>query len=114
MRIDDYSFGRMVVDGEEHTFDLIVTPAGVHPDWWRPEGHRCTLDDLDAVLDDSSEVLVIGTGMSGRMRPDEQLEQALGARGIASEAHTTDQAVARFNELAESGTRLAGAFHLTC
>lgn len=112
--IDDYSFGRMVVDGDEHTFDLILTPSGVHPDWWRPEGHRCTADDLEPVLDDPPEVLVIGTGASGRMRPDEQLAQTLRTRGIASEVHTTDPAVARFNQLAASGTRLAGAFHLTC
>lgn len=114
MHIDDYRFGRMVVDGEEHTFDLIVTPGGAHPDWWRPEGHRCTVSDLAPVFDDPADVLVIGTGMSERMRPEDSLEETLRGHDIVTEAHPTDEAVARFNELAAAGQRVAGAFHLTC
>lgn len=114
MHIDDYSFGRMVVDGDEHTFDLILTPTRVHPDWWRPEGHRCTVEDLGAVLDEPPDRLVIGTGAWERMRPEEQLDAVLQARGIVTETHPTDEAVRRYNELVATDASVAGAFHLTC
>jgi hypothetical protein len=39
-RLEDYSFGRIVVDGEEQTRDLIVTPDRVVTNWWRREGLR--------------------------------------------------------------------------
>jgi hypothetical protein len=35
--LEDYSFGRIVVDGEEKTRDLIVTPDRVVTNWWRRE-----------------------------------------------------------------------------
>src|SRR5918994_662614 len=37
-RLEDYSFGRIVVDGEEQTRDLIVLPHRVLTNWWRREG----------------------------------------------------------------------------
>jgi hypothetical protein len=36
-RLRDYSFGRIVVDGEEQTFDLIVLP------WARARTVACSL-----------------------------------------------------------------------
>jgi hypothetical protein len=35
-RIDDYSFGRVTVDREEHTLDVIVLPRRVVRDWVAP------------------------------------------------------------------------------
>jgi hypothetical protein len=49
-RLDDYSFGRLTVDGEEHTRDVIVLPRRVVGDWWRREGHSLVLEDLDDIL----------------------------------------------------------------
>ena len=37
-RLGDYAFGRLTVDGAEHTRDLIVLPDRVVGDWWR-KGH---------------------------------------------------------------------------
>jgi hypothetical protein len=34
-RLENYSFGRLMVDGQEHTRDLIVLPERVVSDWWR-------------------------------------------------------------------------------
>jgi hypothetical protein len=38
-RIEGYSFGRVVVDGEEQTRDVIVLPDRVVTNWWRQDGH---------------------------------------------------------------------------
>jgi hypothetical protein len=45
-RLEDYSFGRIVVDGEEQTRDLIVLPHRVLTNWWRREGHSLAVEDL--------------------------------------------------------------------
>ena len=38
-KIDDYDFGRIVVDGVEQTRDVILLPGRVVPNWWRHDGH---------------------------------------------------------------------------
>ena len=84
-RIDDYRFGRVVVDGEEQTRDVIVLPERVLSDWWRADGHRLVLSDLDEVIEELPERLLVGTGAYGRLRPDpgalEELASALNLPG---------------------------------
>jgi hypothetical protein len=71
-RIDQYEFGRIVVDGREETRDLIILPGRVVRNWWRRDGHALVLDDLAEALDELPSHLVMGTGAAGRMRPDPQ------------------------------------------
>ena len=42
-RIEQYSFGHIIVDGEEQTRDVIVLPDRVLADWWRADGDRLVL-----------------------------------------------------------------------
>jgi hypothetical protein len=111
-RIKSYAFGRIVVDGNEATNDVIVLPSRVVHDWWRRDGHSLVLDDLRDVLDELPEHLVVGTGAYGRMRPDPDALRQLSERGIEVEALPTDEAVRRFEEL--DPARTAAALHLTC
>jgi hypothetical protein len=111
-RVEGYRFGRVLVDGEEHTRDLIVLPYKVVPGWWRRDGHRLALEDLEGVLDELPETLVIGTGEAGRMQPDPGTVKELEERGIAVEALPTPAAIRRYSELAPE--RAALAAHLTC
>jgi hypothetical protein len=111
-RLEDYSFGRIVVDGEEHTRDLIVLPERVVPDWWRREGHSLALEDLDEVKDELPERLILGCGAHGQLRPPAAVIEALERRGITIEAVPTNEAVRRYGESDER--RTAAALHLTC
>jgi hypothetical protein len=111
-RLEDYSFGRVTVDGHEHTRDLIVLPDRVVPDWWRREGHSLAMDDLDEVLEELPERLVLGVGAQSQLRPDPAVLAALERRGVQVECLPTDAAVRRYGELDER--RTAAALHLTC
>jgi hypothetical protein len=111
-RVEGYRFGRIVVDGEEQTRDVIILPGRVFPNWWREEGHALVLDDLGAVLDDLPERLIVGTGASGQMRPDPETLEALGRRGIDVVVARTDEAVRLFADADPATT--AAALHLTC
>jgi hypothetical protein len=111
-RLEDYSFGRVTVDGHEHTRDLIVLPDRVVPDWWRREGHSLAMDDLDEVIEELPERLVLGVGAQSQLRPDPAVLAALERRGVQVECLPTDAAVRRYGQLDER--RTAAALHLTC
>ena len=111
-RIEAYSFGRVVVDGREETRDVIVLPHRLVTNWWRADGHRLVLSDLDDVLEELPEQLIVGTGAYGQMRPDPEALEQLRERGVEVEALPTAEAVRRFDEL--DAARTAAALHLTC
>ena len=111
-RIESYSFGHIVVDGEEATNDVIVLPDHVVHNWWRRDGHSLVLDDLREVLDELPPHLVLGTGAYGRMDPDPDALAQLHERGIEVEALPTEEAVRRYGEL--EAAQAAATLHLTC
>ena len=113
MKISDYQFGRMVIDEQTFTGDVLVCEGKVLADWWRRQGHRVDMDDLARVRLKAGSRLIIGTGYSGLMAVDRSVEQYCLKNEITLEAMTTPEAVRRFNSL--SGEKnLIGAFHLTC
>jgi hypothetical protein len=111
-RIEDYSFGHVVVDGQEHSKDVIVLPQRVVGNWWRQDGHSLVIEDLDDVLDELPERLIVGCGADGRLHPHPSVIEALGRRGIEVEALPTDEAVRRYGD--SNPARTAAALHLTC
>ena|SRR5256885_15502063 len=111
-RLEDYSFGRLVIDGDEHRRDVIVLPRRVVSDWWRRDGHSLHIEDLDPVLDELPPTLIVGCGAHGRLTPDPGALRALAERGVEVEVLRTGDAVQRYAELDEA--RTAAALHLTC
>jgi hypothetical protein len=110
--IDDYAFGRIVIDGHEHSRDVILLPNRVVGDWWRKDGHALVIEDLAEIIDDLPPILVVGSGAFGRMQPDPSTLEELERRGINVEVHSTGDAVDRYRELDPRAT--AAALHLTC
>lgn len=113
MNIDSYSFGKMVVDGEEYTSDLIIYPDKINDSWWRGKGHLLQKDDLEEILEAKPSVLIIGTGNVGIMRVPDKLRKELIALGIELVVERTGKAVEVFNTFTEKKGVIA-AFHLTC
>ena len=97
-RIEGYRFGHVVVDGEEHTRDVIVLPNRVVANWWRKDGHSLVLEDLDEVLEELPDRLVVGTGHDQRMRPDPAALEELRRHGIEVEAISRRGIVLRDSE----------------
>ena len=112
-KIDSYRFGRIMIDGEVYTKDVIILPQEVIPNWWRDKGHRLKPADLERVLEAKPGTLVVGQGAYGRMTVDETTRQALAEAGIELISVNTAEAVARYNKLREGG-EVAAALHLTC
>ena len=111
--IQSYRFGRMTVDGEVHTNDLILLPDRVIGDWWRREGHILEAGDLQTVFDVNPDVLVVGTGAYGMMKVPNETYKVLENAGIQIQVAKTGEAWRLYNSLRQK-QRTAGAFHLTC
>lgn len=111
--IDSYEFGSITIEGRRYDRDVIVHPGGVRANWWRKEGHRLDVSDLEEILADPPQVLIVGTGYFGRMAVPLETLDSLRRRGIEVIVLPTREAVACYNELAAS-KRVVAALHLTC
>jgi hypothetical protein len=113
--IESYKFGDITIDGRHYGKDVIILPEGsvIHP-WWRKSGHRLTMTDIQVIVAAAPDLLIVGTGDSGLMKPDDGLHEALLGRGIEMKVAPTARAVEAFNLAHKKGTSVAGCFHLTC
>lgn len=111
--IGSYSFGRMEIEGQAYTSDLILFPDKIKDSWWRETGHILSLKDIQEVFQEAPEVIVIGTGFYGIMKVEEEVKEAAQSKGITLIIEKTENAVQRYNEIA-SKKKTIGAFHLTC
>ena len=113
-KVEAYGFGEIVIDGRRYTSDVIIRPDGVLAGWWRKEGHKLHLEDLDKALEAEPEVLVIGTGYAGLMKVPGEVREALRERGLEVVVESTRKAWRTYNQLVDEGRRVVAAFHLTC
>lgn len=112
--IESYGFGRIVVDGKEYTTDLIIFPDRVKDGWWRKQGHRLYIEDIEEVIEKRPEVLVVGTGYSGLMTVPAETKRYIEDSGMKLIIQPTKQACETYNKLIQSGKKAVAAFHLTC
>ena len=113
MKITDYSFGKITINGKKYTSDVIVFPDHVHSSWWRLEGHLLQIPDLKDVIAAKLPVLVIGTGYYGTMKVPRETLDYLTSNNIEVFAEDTQRAVERYNAVAPQKQCVA-ALHLTC
>ena len=113
MKIDHYAFGKIVVDGQTYTSDVIIYPGRVDSSWWRKEGHYLQAADLAGVVSAKPDIIIIGTGFWGAMAVPEETVRFLESKGISVMAERTGKAAELFNDSGGSGTVIA-ALHLTC
>jgi len=114
VNIEDYRFGRIVIDGRPYTSDVIVFYDRVKDGWWRNEGHELCTADLWEVVQEKPEVLVVGAGQSGSMRVLPKTEEYLEQQGVKLIVERTAEACQTFNRLCRSGEKVVAALHLAC
>ena len=88
MKIDSYSFGRIVINKKTYTTDVIIYPGRVDASWWRKEGHLLQFADVAEALQAKPDVLVIGTGYAGVMRVPKETVDRIAAHGDRGEGGT--------------------------
>lgn len=114
MKIQHYSFGKIIVDGKKYSSDLILFPDKIKENWWRKEGHKLHLEDLVDVIEYKPEILIVGTGAFGVMKVPENVIKKLEKRGIRVIIKRTKDACNEFNKLIDADKKVVAALHLTC
>lgn len=112
--ITDFSFGRIVVDGQICNSDIKIVNGRLVKDWWRRSGHSVQIDDVQDILASDPQILVIGRGQPGYMRVSESLRRHLDKNYIQLIEEPTSEAVKTFNSYHSKGKKVAGGFHLSC
>ena len=93
MKIDFYTFGRIVINGKTYTSDVIIYPGRVNAAWWRKEGHLLRY--------------------AGVMRVPRETIDGIAAQGIEVKVERTSKAAEVYNDLQGDRTVIA-ALHITC
>jgi hypothetical protein len=110
----EFSFGRLVVDGQICNNDIKIVNGKLIPDWWRKSGHTVEIEDVQDIIDSDSVILVIGKGQPGYMRVTESLREHLGKNNIKLIVEQTSDAIQTFSRLMKQGKQVSGGFHLGC
>ncbi len=113
MKIEHYSFGKIVIDGKTYTSDVIIYPGRVDASWWRKEGHYLQAVDLADIINAKPDLLIVGTGFSGVMAVPDETITFVGSKGIEIRVERTGKAVELYNIMRKERTVIA-ALHLTC
>jgi hypothetical protein len=116
MRFEGFSFGRLVVDGQEYTYDLIVDRGELKKRRKKPSkkfrgdyGH--TPVSVAEDLPWKCKALVIGTGASGALPVMPQVLEEAERRRVRITAVPTEQAIAILNR---SSKNTNAVIHVTC
>ena len=113
MKIEKYIFGKMKINGENYTSDLIIYPDRINTSWWRKKGHLVQMEDLDEILKQKPDILIIGTGYMGLMKVEQKVKKELSNLKIKFYIERSKKAVEIFNNI-QSDKKVVAAFHLTC
>ncbi len=123
--IQEVSWGRFVINGQEHAKlpDGTIIGAGkdirligdeVTP-WKERRGHRLTASMITGVFGRDIEVLIIGNGFYGALEVPESVIEFIKKNGIEEVVVLkTPDACRRYNELYGQGVRVALLAHGTC
>ena len=113
MHIDKYRFGKIVINGDIYTNDLIILPDRIITNWWRNEGHIFDLGDCPEIFAAEPEFVIFGLGAYSLVKLSPVLIQELEIKGIQFQALPTEAACDLFNRKS-SQLKTAAALHLTC
>lgn len=116
-RIEHVSWGRVeTADGGRYK-DAKCWPGGSRAWDWRETGtgHVPGIQPADVaeLVANGARVVVLSRGMWKALRVKRDTLDELEARGVRAEVLPTEEAVARYNELAEAEP-VGGLFHSTC
>lgn len=122
--IEEYRFGSLTIDGKTYNHDLEIhwmfSKTEVL-DWQKDESHIIDVEDVKRAVEQKPDIIVIGTGESGKAKVTQSAEQFIAENGIKLIIDITGEAVRTFNviqqdSIEEEGeqTNIIGLFHLTC
>jgi len=112
MKIEEYNFGKIKIDGREYDHDVIISGEEVDS-WWRKESHWVGIEDVKKIVEKNPKTVVFGTGYSGVAKVGQETKEYLEKLGIQVIIEPTKKACGIYNKLLGKSDVVA-ALHLTC
>ena len=111
--IDNYTFGKFVVDGKTYESNIILIGKKVSKARYLPN-HELSINDIYPLVEYNPEYIIIGTGASGVMPVPEEIEDFIKEKGIKLIAEKTGDACRTYNSLVSEHKKVATFLHNTC
>jgi len=114
-KIDSYSQGKITIGGKLIRTDIVILPDGTvkHP-WSTKKRHFLTAEDIPDIIDLELDVLIIGTGRQGLMKPSPELKKKLKEKKYEVLTLKTAEAIKKLTALRADGKKVAACFHIGC
>ncbi len=111
--IDSYTFGKFIVDKQTYESNIILLGDKVKPARHLP-GHELKIDDFIELIDYKPEIIIIGTGESGVVKPQQEIINFIEEKEIKLLIEKTGDACNTYNNLIKQGKKVAAFLHNTC
>jgi hypothetical protein len=110
--IDSYSFGHITINGEDHE-DIKIIAEKIIP-WKCVEHHTVTEQDIMDLLEESPDIIIIGTGASGLVYVKNEAIQKIEQKNIKLIIENTKKACEEYNNMKKEDKRVNALLHSTC
>lgn len=112
-----HSWGEIIIEGFPPFKDVKLFPGGARNWDWQETGTRhangIQPGDVAELLDQGAKIVILSSGVMGRLKVNQTTIQLLEKRGVKIHIHRTAKAIKVYNELRENN--LIGALiHSTC
>lgn len=112
--IEEYKFGSIIIDGKDYNQDIEVRWTGEVLPWQREESHLIGKEDVKRTIEESPDLIIIGSGESGIAEVSQEAKEKILSEGIGLIIEKTEKATKSFNDAQKQGRKVIGLFHLTC
>lgn len=113
--IDSFSQGKLTIGGKLIRTDVLILADGTvrHP-WATKKRHVLVSEDITDLVGLDLDVLVIGTGVHGLMKPSSELKNILKEKQYDVLYLKTGAAIEKLKALRAEGKKVAACFHIGC
>ena len=117
--IDETQFGEITIDNKKYGQVLIIGNAVFERDEKRlrklfDTTHQIGDWEIEALLQESPEIVVVGTGQSGVLQVEQEFLNQMRENGVEVITDITPKAIEIYNEKIEQGKRVNALIHTTC
>jgi len=107
MKVTDFKFGSIRINGKEYKEDVFVLGNSVEI---KESGHTIRKKEVEKLVLEEPKQIIIGTGTTGKVKITEEALSFVKSNNIDIILEKTPKAVEIFNK----NNNAVGLFHLTC
>jgi hypothetical protein len=115
-KIDNFSFGSIVIDGKKYHHDVVILPNGTvrkRRGMLRSlAAHSFRKNEIEKLSE--AEVIILGTGTNGRAHISPEAQSYAQETKLELLPLPSYDAVGKLNQLIDEGKKVGAIIHITC